>query len=58
MSLNNLPEYRMAGCFVLQIETGEEDYKKWRPVMNYCISSQLVNVYLGRNVHVVTVGGE
>ena len=42
---------------MLNVEMGEEDFKKWRPVMNYCINAKLINMYLGRNVHVVTVGG-
>ena len=57
MSLNKVPGCKNSGCPVVEVEMGDEDWEKLRPVINYAVQAKLFNLYVGRNVFVVLMGG-
>ena len=57
LSLNKVPGYKSNGCSVIEVEMGDEDFEKLRPVINYAVQAKLFNLYVGRCVFVVLMGG-
>ena len=57
LSLNKVPGYKANGCPVMEVEMGDQDFETLRPVINYAVQAKLFQLYMGRNMFVVLVGG-